>query len=364
MKVAIIGDTHFGARADSVEVLDYFNEFYENIFFPEIDKRGITRIIHLGDLVDRRKYINFNTANRLFSDFINKILKRNITLDIIVGNHDTFFKNSNEVNAPKILLSSLFENTRVFEFDKNIRIFDRPKEVNIDGINVLYLPWIAPDIYEESMKAIKKCKTDLCFGHLEINGFEMYKMQICDGGLKPELFNKFDKVFSGHFHHKSSEGNIHFLGAPYEMIWSDHEDERGFHIFDFSDRSLEFIKNPYSMFRKIQYDDEKQSEWNIIGPSLEYLKNCFVKVIITSKTKPSLFEDFIKKIENVGVLDIQVVEDHYNFDIVDEQEIVNEAEDTITILTKYVDQLNVPHSNEVKKFLTELYIESLRQDDD
>ena len=58
MKIALITDTHFGARNDSLLFLDFFRKFYENIFFPTLKERGIKEIIHLGDVVDRRKFIN------------------------------------------------------------------------------------------------------------------------------------------------------------------------------------------------------------------------------------------------------------------------------------------------------------------
>ena len=61
MKIALVTDTHFGARSDSQAFDAYFKKFYQEVFFSEIDKRKITKIIHLGDCFDRRKYVNFNS---------------------------------------------------------------------------------------------------------------------------------------------------------------------------------------------------------------------------------------------------------------------------------------------------------------
>src|ERR1700743_1240967 len=99
MKIAILGDTHWGARGESQIFLDYFSRFFREIFFPEIDKRGIKTVVHLGDLVDRRKYLNYTTAYTMRNEYINPSIKRDLETHIIVGNHDCFHKNSNEVNA-------------------------------------------------------------------------------------------------------------------------------------------------------------------------------------------------------------------------------------------------------------------------
>ena len=80
MKVAIIGDTHFGARNDSLIFQDYFAKFYSELFFPMIDKYKISHIIHVGDLVDRRKFVNFNILNRTKQDFIHPVEARKISI--------------------------------------------------------------------------------------------------------------------------------------------------------------------------------------------------------------------------------------------------------------------------------------------
>ena len=106
------------------------------------------------------------------------------------------------------------------------------------------------------MYFIKNSKAQVAFGHLEVEGFAMYKNYVAGTGLQPSIFNRYEIVASGHYHHKSSKDNIHYLGAPYEITWNDYDDPRGFHIFDTETRDMEFIKNKYRLFEKIYYDDE------------------------------------------------------------------------------------------------------------
>ncbi len=150
-----------------------------------------------------------------------------------------------------------------------------------------------------------------------------------DHGFDSKLFDKFDVVMSGHFHHKSTKGNINYLGAPYEMTWSDYNDPRGFHIFDTESRELTFIQNPFPMFHKVLYDDVNKTMEEVIEQDFSGFSNSFVKLIVRNKTNPYWFDIVVDKIEKTGVLDLQIVEDHLNLDLEDDADIVDEAEDTL-----------------------------------
>ena len=256
MKIALITDTHWGARNDSAIFANFFSKFYDNVFFPYLDEHDIKTCIHLGDVVDRRKYINFKTANDLRENFVERLWEMNVDTHMIVGNHDIYYKNTNQVNS----LTELFSTA---DHILEPWIYAEPREYDFDGTKILMMPWINSDNYLECMDAIKETSAEIMMGHLEINGFEMHRGHICDTGFDINMFSRFDTVFSGHFHHKSTQGGVSYLGNPYEITWSDYNDERGFHIFDTETRELTFIKNPYRMFYKIYYDDSKETFENI-----------------------------------------------------------------------------------------------------
>ena len=186
------------------------------------------------------------------------------------------------------------------------------------------------------------------------------KGQLCTHGLDRKVFNKFEAVYSGHFHHPSTVDNITYLGAPYEMNWSDYDQKRGFSIFDTSDRSVTHVENPIRMFHKIQYDDTDMTIEDIAHLDTSNLTNTHIKVIITNKSNPYIFDLFLDKIQAAEPCDIKVVEDHMNLDVIDENELVDEAQDTLTILTKYVNNLEITaDTNKVQTVLDELYQEAI-----
>jgi DNA repair exonuclease SbcCD nuclease subunit len=352
MKVAIITDQHFGARNDSLHFLDYYEKFYDETFFPAIDAAGITTLLILGDTFDRRKYVNFYTLQRAKKMFFDKLASRGIKVHMLVGNHDTYYKNTNDVNSPRLVLE---------EYD-NINIIKNPDTLQIDGVSICMMPWICAENYEHSMQTLKLTEATICMGHFEIEGFQMYRGAPSHDGLEPKLFDKFDMVFSGHYHHKSSRKNIHYLGNPYELTWQDFDDPRGFHILDLHTQKLEFIQNPNQMFKKLIYDDKVDDIKKITSMDLTHLKYSYVKVVVVNKTNPYLFDTLINKLYQIGPIDISIAEDFTEQEDLDEND-VDQAEDTTTILNKYVDNLTTDlQKDKVKAILKELYVEALSEE--
>jgi DNA repair exonuclease SbcCD nuclease subunit len=270
---------------------------------------------------------------------------------IIIGNHDTFYKNTNSVNAVEELY--WLNNNERFKW------YDSATEVEFGGCKILFLPWICSENREETMKLISSTDATIAFGHLEIAGFAMYKGSIAHDGQDPQDFSKFDMVCSGHYHTRSSSGNIHYLGSPCEYTWSDFNDMRGFHIFDTDTRQLTFIKNPISMFKKIFYNDEDMTLEEIMEFETESYRDTIVKVVVKNKTNPYWFDCFIEKLESSGVVDLQVVEDHMNLNLEDDQDIVDEAEGTLEIFQKAIDSMNVPFKEKLYSTIAELHEEAL-----
>lgn len=352
MKIALITDTHYGIRNDNQVFYDYFKRALDDTFFPTLEANGINQVIHLGDLVDRRKYVNYLTLYRLRKDFLDEFEKRGIDLYIIPGNHDVYYKNTNEVNALRELIEGKYQ---------FIHVMERPETLTFDGLDILLLPWICEDNYEESMNAVKTTTSQVLCGHLELNGFEMFKGSISDHGMDHKLFDRFDLVCSGHYHHKSDTGNIHYLGAFAEYIWSDFDDLRGFHLLDSETRELTFIQNPYRMFEKVWYDDQAKVFEDVVLHDYTYLKNKMVKIVVKNKTNPYWFDLFIDKVEKAGAIDIAVVEDHLNFDMLNDEDLVDEAEDTLTVCKKYIGALQLAvDQKKLERVITNLYNEALQ----
>jgi DNA repair exonuclease SbcCD nuclease subunit len=346
MKIAIITDQHFGARNDSIAFLDFFERFYNDIFFSNLDANNIEHLLILGDTFDRRKYVNFYSLQRAKEMFFDKLEERGITVHMLAGNHDTYYKNTNDVNSPDLLLREY----------ANITVIDTPQTITIDGTKICMMPWICPENYQESLDHIQTTDAEICMGHFEIAGFAMYRGMESHDGLSKDLFNKFDLVFSGHYHHRSSDKHIHYLGNPYELTWQDFNDPRGFHLFDLSTRELGFIQNPYTMFCRIEYDDKEQEPLDL--DTLD-LKNMYVKLIVVNKTDYYKFDKFIQKLYNKGSHEIKIVENLSEFEDGEVGEEIN-LEDTLSVLSNYIDSVQTDVDKEqVKTYMKSLYTEAV-----
>ncbi len=342
-KIALITDTHYGIKNDSIPFLFNTKQFLDNVFFPEIDRLGIDTIIHLGDLFDRRKYINYHTLQRVKADFLGPIKARNIDFHFILGNHDIYYKNNLDV-------VSLYE----LGFNNQFKIYSFPTDVEIKGDKFLFIPWVLDENKEATYEAIKNSPAELVMGHLELAGFEMFRGVPNYHGENKEIYERFKLVCTGHYHHKSSDGNIHYLGAHGEFSWSDYADPRGFHIFDLDTYRLEYIQNPFCIFRKVFYDDQGRSQKETLAGATEDLKNSIVKVIIKQKTNNFTFDMFMNKIEQLGVINCQVVDDHLNQDIITVDE-VDTSEDTLSSIKKVVSTSNV--DSKIKEPLENLFMD-------
>jgi DNA repair exonuclease SbcCD nuclease subunit len=346
MKIAILGDTHHGMRSDSVIFHNHYREFYSKTFFPYLEKHNITTVIQLGDLFDRRKYISFQTLALCRKYFFDKLRDKEIQFYTLLGNHDIAFRNTLEVNSPQLLLKEY----------PNITVFDKP--TSFEEIDII--PWICKDNEQEIMQFIKDSTNEVCMGHFELSGFEMDRGNICHEGMDPKILSRYDMVFSGHFHHKSTKGNITYVGTPGEMTWSDYNDERGFHIFDTKTRELEFVDNPIKIFYKVKYNDSQESFNELSNTNYDHLLNKYVKVVIENRCNPILFDALVEKITSAHPAELSIVEDYS--DILKEAENIeiDEAQDTVTILNKYVDGLTLGEdSSKIKSILREVYTEAL-----
>ena len=353
MKIALITDTHFGARNDNLAFNDYFYKFWENTFFPYVDEHGIDTVIHLGDVMDRRKFVSYKIAKDFRERFIKRFVDRNINLHMLVGNHDTYYKNTNEINSLYELLGGPGE-----EKHKNIQCYDGPCTVEFDGVPIHFMPWICQDNYERSMRSVQMTSAQICMGHFEINGFEMHKGHFAENGMDGAFLNKFDTVFSGHFHKKSDNNHIYYLGNTYQMTWSDDGCPKGFHIFDTETRELERIVNPYTIFEKVYYDDTTTdySAFDILT-----LKDKFVKIIVVNKKDLYQFDRFIDKVlSESGAHEVKIVEDFSELDPENvDDEIVNNAEDTVTLLERYIDELDIDLDKpRLTSMMKSLYVEA------
>jgi len=316
------------------------------VFFPELVRRGIKTVIHMGDCFDRRKYINFNILKNCKEYFFDRFEELDIDCHMIAGNHDTYFKNTNTVNSPHLLLG---------DYDR-ITSYSAPTQIVIDDFKFVMMPWICADNYEAAMTMVQGTTAPVMFSHLELAGFSMYKGQLNEHGMDAKLFDRFDHVYSGHFHHRSTQGNITYVGNPYGLTWNDYDDPRGFSILDTETLDLELVVNPNEIFFKYLYDDAKMDPDQI---DVSMFADKLVKLVIINKNDFYKYDRFMDRLYKQNILELKIIEDFSEFeaDALTDEDI--NLEDTVSLLNGFVDGVETDADKpRIKNLLKELYIEA------
>jgi UDP-2,3-diacylglucosamine pyrophosphatase LpxH len=342
MKVAIITDQHFGARKNSKLFHDYFLKFYNDVFFPTLEEQGITTVVDMGDTFDSRKGIDFSALSWAKNNYYDRLHEMGVKVHTIVGNHTAYYKNTNDVNAVDLLLR---------EYD-NVTVYSEPTEVILGKLRTLFIPWINQENEANTLKLIEKTTCPCAMGHLELQGFSPHRGFVMDHGLDSKLFGKFERVFSGHYHTRSTNGTVFYIGNPYEIYWTDVNDTRGFTIFDTETLEHTPVNNPYKMFHNIYYEDTNYQTFD----TREY-ENKIVKVVVRKKSDTKKFEKFIDKLHASNIAELKIIE---NFEIQESQDFeAFESEDTISILNRYIEEAEISLDKSIiQTMMQEIYQEA------
>jgi len=348
MRIAILTDTHFGARNDSQQFLDYFLGFIENQFLPECEKQNIDTVLHLGDLMDRRKFVNFNTLNQVRERFIEKLEDRGMKMYCLIGNHDTYYKNTNEVNS----LTELF--------GKRYECFvpiDTPQDITLGGKVFGMVPWINKENKEECDEFLKNSNADIMCGHFELSGYEVLRGVKFDGGMSDNLLRRFGEVWSGHFHMRHNKNNVRYLGTPYQITFSDLHEQKGFYVYDTESGDLDFISNNEKMFLHIDYTDETDID------DLTKYENKYLKLFVKERKSQSKFDAFVDNLYDAKVGSLTIVENEETD--IEDTEVADMSLDTLSLIYKeaedFYETIEGINVSRLKRLIQEIYMEAISQ---
>ena len=275
-----------------------------------------------------------------------------INVHCILGNHDTYYKNTNDLNSIKELFLDKYD---------NFKLYENPTTVDFDGFDIALLPWVNKENHDSSIDFINSTTAQWLVGHLELDGYEVLRGIKYDGGMNPKIFKRFEQVLSGHFHCKQERDNIIYLGAPYQITFSDVNEPKGFWILDTETRELKFISNTKKLFHNLSYDDSKHDYDDFISKQHPKYKNAYVKVYVINKEKPYVLDRVIDSLYNSGVYDLSVIEDVDNtLDEKLEGQKADITKSTLELIYEEVDGLkDVKNKNKIKDMIKELYMGSL-----
>lgn len=352
MKIAILNDTHCGIRNSSDVFMDYQEKFYRDVFFPYLEKHNIKKILHLGDYYENRTSINFKALRHNRRIFLDVLRDRGIHMDIIPGNHDVYYKNTNRLNSLKELLG---------HYMGEVRIIEEPTVVQYDSLKMALIPWINDENENKTLEFLSNCDAQIVGAHLELFGYEMQKGVKSTSGMDPAPFSRFETVLTGHFHTKSNNDNVYYLGSQMQFFWNDCDDRKYFHVLDTETRELTPIENPLIIFKKIYWDDTAKTSWAVSKAQTDVrdLDDKFVKIIVINKSKPAEFEKFVDRVGSKKLLGLQIAENFQDFagSQVEDENIAIDSTDKL--LYTYVDAIDTDLNKEViKNKLTDLMVEA------
>jgi DNA repair exonuclease SbcCD nuclease subunit len=343
LKVVICNDTHWGCRNSHSVIEGHIIKFHLHLV-RYIKENKIDELWILGDLFDKRKEVNFKTLDSCKKNFLDHLKTMDVPVKVIPGNHDTYFRNSNEITSTSLLLAG--------DDYPNVTVFNEPTEY----AGVLFLPWINSNNFQESMVAIDSSKCMTCAAHLDITGFVMHTGVCSTDGFDRSVFERFSKVLTGHFHSKSDDGHIFYLGSQYDMTWADYGEKKYFHVFDTETTELTPVEYKEKLYVKLTYDDSKMTTADLEKEDWSRLKDKFVKVIVKTKKKPSLFDLFLDSIQSAGPYEVALLDDTVlNLSKSQENDIL--IEDTLTVIKKSVEsiQSDTFDHNKLNIMMTNLY---------
>lgn len=352
-KICFLGDTHHGLRNSDPRFIEYFKEFYGEWFFPKLEELGITRIIQFGDLFDRRIGVDTVAITESKKYFFDRIKDNGYSMETLLGNHDLAKKDTLKYNSPEQILK---------EYDC-ITIINRPTQIRMGNYTADMIPWICKENHADVMEYVEASNSDFMFGHLELAGFAMYKGVQSHGGMEPSLFKKYTKVLSGHYHTRSQDGNVMYIGTPAEYVWSDAEDPKGFYVFDDQTGDMEFIQNPFTIHQKLYYSEKAILDGVDAKKVIFDHSECsgkFVKVYVLDTTDRKLYDKFFDSLNAVNPLDVKVIEEAIQVEShVDDSVDVRKTSD---LIQNFIENMDTDlDKDRLQTYMTKLYIEAQSQ---
>lgn len=345
MKIAIVGDAHFGARNRNLVIEKWQRRFYEEFFWPKIDELGIETVFQTGDYFDSRKWINIQTMAFQKEVFVKPCQERNIDCHVIVGNHDIPLRHSLDNSSVAQILGS----------ESNFTVYENIQTKEFDGLDITFFPWICKENEEESFTRLAEGGS-VAFGHFEIDGFMMHPGAFAKSNTGSATFENWNKVIAGHFHSQSEKGNIHYVGTPYQMSWSDWSTKHGFWILDTDDQSMTFYENPFRFFHKIFWNNGTDYD-------LSTIKESYVKIEVNEKTDFESFENFIDKVNFNQPHEMKVIESFEEFTSQNVTDIL-ELSSTSDLIEEYITEVATIHNkDEIINTMLDIYKEALDLND-
>lgn len=342
MKVALITDVHVGARNESQTFLDAHKKLFKD-FIDFIQENKINEIWMLGDFFDNRKYVSSKCLNLVREHWADPLLALGVKVTMLVGNHDTYYKNTNTPN----MLDEFFCNySNVEIINNNIKTKKR------NGKTFAFVPWVNPENQSKIVKKLEQNSYDCVLGHFDIQGMLMQGRMVSTHGFEKSFFKNHNLVLSGHYHKKSQENNIMYLGNPFPISWGESDDPHGWHVLDTNTLELTFYEYNANLYQRIIIDTTDAIDAKYNGAK-------FVKLHVRNKNEYH-FQQFLNYLKEFTIVQLSIVDES------DELQLENTLDDTsiasddlLSLLLDYVDSniKDEEKQDKIKGIIKEVYNE-------
>jgi DNA repair exonuclease SbcCD nuclease subunit len=293
-KIFVLGDLHLGIRNASIEWSNIQIEFLLDFFIKKVDEEGFDPerdiLVQVGDWHHVRESTNVRILNLSLTVAQKLCAKFKRGVYVILGNHDVYYKDQTSVHSLKGF-------DQIFD---NFHIFEKPKPLMINSHKFLMLPWIEDlDDLKQATSVNSDCEYIFC--HADFKGASLTKSVVLEHGLTGEDTKSFKRIYSGHIHIHQNNGNLLYVGTPYEMDRGDRGNPKGFYVLDVEQKDIteKFIENTFSP-KHIRHDVHKLLNLNKSKVE-EIFKNNFVDLEIESEFAARFpFSIFTTLVEKFG----------------------------------------------------------------
>lgn len=352
-RICLIGDTHVGAKNFNKTVFEKMMVYFETELFPYLIKHNVREVIHLGDLVHNRTLIDNDIDGQFKKRFFRWFEDNKIVIHCLIGNHDSYFKNTIEHN---------YQSANLREF-KYVNIIEKSTILNIGKYKIGFMPWMTK--YNEIYNIPKAKEVDILCGHFEIQGALMQGNSFSRKGLNYQEFADYKMVLSGHFHAMSKVGNFRYLGTQYQMNWSDYNNERGFWVLE-DNWKIIFKKNQTSpKHLKIYYIEQNNGDIILklggLGKNLksldfnqacQYTEKNFIKFIVKKYNNQDLLERYFEQISKNSLERVEIINESSiieDFDFEKYEEDMKEDVDMFSNIENFI--LNSQFAQKIDKYI-------------
>ena len=268
-RVWVLGDLHFGVRANSVEWLEIQKDFFERLFIPTLKKHVQPGdvLVQVGDTFDNRQSINIKVLNYAVDLF--ERLGQILPCYVICGNHDIWAKKSNDISS----IDSL-------KWIPNVQVYKEPKLLKWNKRNVLLMPW-RRDSEHEAETLAEFPQAEIVFCHSEVRGIYLNSKVKNDHGTETNIYDKYTRVYSGHIHFRQEKNKLLMVGVPYQLTRSDRDNPKGFDLVNLEDMEETFFENHISP-KFLRYNIKALYDMPL-GQFKEQIANNFVDLFVPSQ---------------------------------------------------------------------------------